>query len=138
MEPVNFEVRTIIDAYPESIRGKILDLRQLILEVADTIEDLTGLEETLKWNEPSYLSKYSSTIRIAWKKSHPSQYGMYFNCKTKLVDTFKELYNDVFEFEGNRAIIFNEYKAIPTDELRHCIKLALTYHKRKHLPMLGA
>jgi hypothetical protein len=38
-----------------------------------------------------------------WKKANPEQYAMYFHCKTKLVDTFKELYRDVFKFEGNRV-----------------------------------
>ena len=58
-----------------------------------------------EWGEPSYLVKGGSTIRMDWKKANPEQYAMYFHCKTKLVDTFKELYQDVFKFEGNRAII---------------------------------
>jgi hypothetical protein len=113
-------------------------LRQLILETALNAEDVNKLEETLKWGEPSYLTKNGSTIRIAWKKTTPNQYFMYFHCKTKLVDTFKELYSDIFIFEGNRAIIFNENNEIPIKELKHCISLSLTYHLRKHLPLLGA
>jgi hypothetical protein len=62
---------------------------------------------------------------------------MYVHCQTKLVDTFKELYRDVFKFEGNRAIVFDEDDEIPVDELKHCIFLSLTYHSRKNLPMLG-
>jgi hypothetical protein len=62
---------------------------------------------------------------------------MYFNCRTKLVDTFRELYRDQFKFYGNRAIVFHEGDEIPIDALKHCILLALTYHRRKHLPMLG-
>ena len=79
-----------------------------------------------------------STIRIDWKESKPNQYAMYFHCQTKLVDTFKELYKHVFQFEGNRAILFGLDDRIPENELRHCIFLALTYHRVKHLPMLGA
>ena len=134
---MNSDVTAVIKRYPEAIGLKILFLRELIYEAADEIKGLGVLEETLKWNEPSYLAKSASTVRIAWRKSYPNQYGMFFNCKTKLVDTYKELYNDIFTFEGNRAIIFNEYDAVAVDELKHCIKLALTYHKRKHLPMLG-
>ena len=73
-----------------------------------------------------------------WKKSKSEQYALYFHCQTKLVETFKELYRDKFEFEGNRAIVFKENDEIPTDELKHCISLTLTYHRIKHLPMLGA
>ena len=62
---------------------------------------------------------------------------MYFHCKTKLIDTFRELYRDKFKFEGDRAIVFDEDDDIPIEELKHCIALAMTYHSRKHLPMLG-
>ena len=112
-------------------------LRQLILDTASEIEGIDNLEETLRWGEPSYITKKGSTIRIDWKESNPEQYAMYFHCKTKLVDTFKELYRDKMKFEGNRAIIFNEHEQIPVEELKHCILLSLTYHSRKHLWMLG-
>ena len=92
-------------------------LRQLILEAAAETEGVGQLEETLKWGEPSYLAKGGSTIRIEWKESRPYQYAMYFRCKTKLVDTFKELYRDKFKFEGNGAIVFNEDDEIPIEEL---------------------
>jgi len=138
MTSINSNVKAVITTYPEAIRSKVLFLRELIYAVAAETENITGFEETLKWNEPSYKAKSASTIRIAWKKSDPNQYGMYFHCKTTLVDTFKELYGDVFKFEGNRAIIFNTDDVVPLDELKYCIKLSLTYHKRKHLPMLGA
>jgi uncharacterized protein DUF1801 len=133
----NSKVAEVFNCYPEEMRKKLMFLRHLILETALEIESLNKLEETLKWGEPSYLTKSGSTIRINWKKTSPEQYAMYFHCKTKLVDTFKELYRDVFKFEGNRAIIFNEADEMPVKELKHCIALSLTYHNRKHLPMLG-
>ena len=131
------KVAEVFNNYPEDMRIKLMFLRQLILETASEIEGVNKLEETLKWGEPSYLTENGSTIRMDWKKTYPEQYAMYFHCKTKLVDTFKELYRDVFKFEGNRAILFNETDEIPVKELKHCIALSLTYHNRKHLPMLG-
>ena len=133
----NPEVARTFDSYPESIRKKLLDLRKLILETASETEGIGLIEETLKWGEPSYLTKTGSTIRIDWKESSPEQYAMYFHCKTKLVDTFKELYGDILKFEGNRAVIFSKNDKIPVAELKHCIVLSLTYHQRKHLTMLG-
>jgi hypothetical protein len=50
---------------------------------------------------------------------------------------YRELYGDTFSFEGSRAIVFNTNDKIPIEELKHCIFLALTYHNRKYLPMLG-
>jgi len=133
----NREVAEKFDSYPDSIRNKMLFLRQLIFDAASEINDVGEVEEALKWGEPSYITKSGSTIRIDWKKSHPEQYAMYFHCKTKLVDTFKELYRDQFNFEGNRAIVFGENDELPVEDLKHCISLSLTYHRVKHLPMSG-
>ena len=115
-----------------------MHLRRLILDVASDNADIGDLEETLKWGEPSYLARGGSTVRIDWKASNPGRYAMYFNCNTKLVDTFRELYSDAFSYEGNRAIVFQENDAVPDDALKHCIALTLRYHTLKHLPLLGA
>ena len=133
----NPDVAEVFNHYPIPIRKKLMCLRQLVLDTAAETKSITTLEETLKWGEPSYLTKGGSTIRMDWKKSKPDQYALYFNCKTTLVDTFKERYGSKFKFEGNRSIIFNINDDIPIDELKHCILLSLTYHKIKHLPMLG-
>ena len=131
-------VSEVINSYPIKVKKKLFFLRDLILETANEIDSITSIEETLKWGEPSYLTKHGSTIRIDWKEKSPNEYAMYFHCKTKLVDTFKELYRDTLKFDGNRAIIFNMNDKIPVNELQHCIELSLTYHQRKHLPLLGA
>lgn len=126
-----------INQYPKNIQKKLRYLRRLIIEKASELESIDKIEETLKWGEPSYITKAGSTIRIDWKEKTPNQYAMYFHCKTKLVDTFKEIYGDKFRFEGNRAIIFNIEEDIPIEELKRCIELSLTYHSRKHLSLLG-
>ena len=133
----NPEVAKTINRYPEEIQNKLNLLRNLILETASNIEGINTIEETLKWGEPSYTTKHGSTIRIDWKEKTPNQYAMYFNCKTKLVDTFNERYGNLFTFEGNRAIVFNKIDKLPIEELKQCIELSLTYHSIKHLPMLG-
>ena len=132
------EVSKTISKYPINIQEKLKILRSLIFETASETEGVNKIEETLKWGEPSYTTKNGSTIRIAWKEKNPNQYAMYFHCKTKLVDTFKERYKNTFKYEGNRAIIFSITENIPIEELKHCIKLSLTYHSIKHLPMLGS
>lgn len=133
----NSDVKAVINNYPDAIQPKILYLRTLIYEVVNEVAAVGPIEETLKWNEPSYIAKSGSTLRIAWGGKHPQQYGMYFNCKTKLVDTIKERYKDIFKYEGNRAIIFQQDDSVPVPELKQCVRLALTYKKIKDLPMLG-
>ena len=131
-------IKEVFAKYPEHARFKLEQLRTLIFEVASGLEDIESIEETLKWGEPSYLAKHGSTIRIDWKPKNPDQFAIYFKCTSKLVPTFKALYPKIFKFEGNRAIVFPLNEEIPKGELKHCISMALNYHKIKHLPILGA
>ena len=133
----NPKVELVFDNYPDLVRNKMLTLRKLIIETAKEIEEITILEETLKWSEPSYLTKIGSTIRMDWKPKSPNQYAMYFKCTSRLVETFKLVFKNTFEFEGKRAILFQLEDDIPKEELKYCIKAALTYHKVKQLPTLG-
>jgi hemoglobin-like flavoprotein len=134
----NPQTTEVFENYPDSVRSQMEKLRELVLDAASEVDGLENLEETLKWGEPSYLTKHGSTVRVDWKVKKPDQYAMYFKCTSKLVPTFKKLYQDTFTFEGDRAIIFKLDEKIPKNELKHCIKLALTYHKVKHLLLLGA
>lgn len=133
----NYKVADVFNTYPEYIRPKMLHLRQLILDTANESEIVNKLEETLSWSEPSYRTNTGSTVRIDWKEKQPDQYAIYFTCTTSLVDTFRKLYDGKLKFEGDRAIVFDLSDEIPEQELKHCISLALTYHKVKHLWMLG-
>ena len=78
-----------------------------------------------------------------WKAKSPHTVSVYFNCKTTLVGTFKEVYRDTFVYAGNREIVFqvsdnSSLKELPMLELKACISIALRYHQVKHLPLLGA
>ena len=131
-------VSAVFETYPPEIRKRAMRLRRLVLDTAAELAEVGEVEETLKWGEPSYVTLTGSTIRLGWKASRPDEFKLLFHCGTKLVDTFKELYHDALEFEGNRAIVLHEAANLPVPPLRHCISLALTYHRRKKLPMLGA
>lgn len=134
----NPKVATVFENYPKEVKIQMLQLREMVLKTASGIDGLQKIEETLKWGEPSYLTKHGSTVRMDWKEKNPGQVAIYFKCTSKLVPTFKTLYKDKFNFENNRAIVFKLKDKIPVKELKHCIALALTYHKVKHLPLLGA
>ena len=133
----NPDVARVFDSYPEAMRVKMMRLRQLVMDAASETEGVDGLEETLKWGEPSYLTRGGSTVRMDRKDKSPDRYAIYFNCNTPLVETFKRIYGDTFTFEGKRAIVFGETDQLPIDELKHCVSTALTYHRVKHLAFLG-
>lgn len=132
------EVEKVYNQFPEEIRQCLFDIRKLILDTAESLNNNDPIIETLKWGEPSYLCDGASTIRLGWKKSQPDECYIYFNCKTKLVDTFRELYPKQFKYSGNRAIILNVNEKFSQQALMQCIALSLNYHKIKHLPLLGA
>jgi len=134
---MNEIVQQKFSTYPRYISVLLNKVRDLIFNVAqqDGISDIT---ETMKWGEPSYVSKIGCTIRIDWKAKQPDQYCIYFNCKTSLIETFKEIYGDIFTYEGNRAIVFKINQVVPYKELGHCISMSLRYKKVKHLVLLGA
>lgn len=130
-------VLNIIKNYPNKPKQALNKLRSLIIETAEELEEIKELEESLKWNEPSYKTKIGSTIRIDWKNENPNQYAIYFQCTSKLIPTFKQVYNEIFQYESNRAIFFNLEEALPREELKKCISRALIYHKVKNKPLLN-
>ncbi|NKC11778.1 MAG: DUF1801 domain-containing protein [Gammaproteobacteria bacterium] len=127
-------VRDTFAEYPSQIQSKLLDIRELIFTTAATNPVIGPLEETLKWGEPACRttkSRSGSTIRIAWSPRSPTQFGVYFNCQITLISTAKTLFPDLFQFSGNRAIIFERKDAIPHNALGVCIEAALTCHADK-------
>lgn len=130
-------VAAIFANYPDFVRDKMHDLRDLVIETAQETVGVAALEETLKWGEPSFVTKYGSTLRMDWKEKTPHQYAMYFQCTSRLVDTFRLLWGDTFQYEGSRAIVFQVNYIVPKDELKECIRASLLYHRVKHLITLG-
>lgn len=131
------QVETIFANYPDFVRDKMQHLRNLVIETAEETEGVTLLEETLKWGEPSFVTKNGSTLRMDWKEKAPDQYAMYFQCTSRLVNTFRLVFDHKFQYEGKRAIVFQLNQKVPELELKECIKAALTYHQVKGLITLG-
>ena len=131
------DFESVFANYPDFVRDKLQFLRELVLETAEEIPEIKNLEETLKWGEPSFVNKNGSTLRMDWKKKTPNQYHMYFKCTSRLVETFRIVFGDFFDYEKNRAIIFQLDQEVPVQELKQCIKATLIYHKVKNDLTLG-
>lgn len=131
------EFEAKLSSYPDFVRDKMAFLRKLVHETAAEVSEITTLDETLKWGEPSFLTKNGSTLRMDWKQKAPDQYAMYFKCTSRLVETFKIVYGNQFEYEKSRAILFQLNDNIPTQEIKECIKATLMYHKVKDDIRLG-
>jgi len=109
-------------------------LRQHILDTAAETASVGELVETLKWREPAYLPRKTgvgTTIRINALKGSQECYAMYVHCQTTLIESFRRHYPKNFSYQGNRAVLFKLGDEIPEKPLKHCIAMALTYHRRK-------
>ncbi|HCD52141.1 MAG TPA: hypothetical protein DEQ34_06830 [Balneolaceae bacterium] len=127
-------VKQKFDHYPDHIRPKMEAIRSLIYEVAETTEGVDQITETLKWSEPAYLTskpKSGTTIRIDWKERAPDQIGVYVNCNTSLVETWRTMFSEELDFEGTRAMLLPVNQPLPENPLRICIQMALRYHLDK-------
>ena len=136
-DPKNDGVAAAFEVHNARIKSKLKALRKLILDTARKTDGVGPLEETLKWGQVSYLTSESgsgSTIRIDQDKSADDQVALYFHCQTNLVETFRELYPDEFDYGGNRCIILDAADDVPEAALRHCVALALTYHLNRRKP----
>jgi Domain of unknown function (DU1801) len=127
------EVAEAFETHSRPTRDTLLGLRSLIFETAARTEGVGKLQETLKWGQPSYLTpdtKSGSTIRIDAIKG-TDQVALYVHCQTTLGQTFRDMYGEKLQIEGNRAILLRQGVKLPNAELSHCISLALTYHLAK-------
>ena len=127
------KVAAVFKAYPPALRSRLMALRELVFDIADSTAGVGPLTETLKWGQPSYLTQKTgsgSTVRIDRLKKVDG-YAIYFHCQSGLIEKFREIYPGTFRYEGKRAILFDEGERVPVRALRHCIGLALTHHARK-------
>lgn len=131
----NAQVEAKFRAYPDWARARLMELRALIFEVAETTTGVGPLEETLKWGEPAYLTRQTgsgSLVRMDWKRRAPDQVSLFFHCQTNLVESFRAALGGSLRFEGNRAIVIKRNDAVETGKLAFCLASALTYNlKRK-------
>lgn len=130
----NSDVEAVFLSFPKSHRDHLFDLRELILDTVDSLELPDGVEETLKWGQPSYLPRkrqVGSTVRLG--KFDDQRVGLYFNCQTMLVESFRSMFGDELIYSKNRAVLFHLNEPLPEKRIADCTRMALTYHldKRK-------
>ncbi|MGI9509775.1 MAG: DUF1801 domain-containing protein [Geminicoccaceae bacterium] len=106
-----------------------MTLRDLIFETAEQTPGVGRLEETLKWNQPAYLTpgtKSGSTIRLGL--AGENGFAIYAHCQTSILSDFQNVFPDDFVYHGNRAIEFSGGETLALEKLELLIRSALTYH----------
>lgn len=126
------QVFSVFDSFTPEQRIALLEVRGLIFEIAGTDPRIGQVEETLRWGEPAYITmrkKTGSTIRLAVEASSQMP-ALFFNCKTTLVEEFREQFGGLLRYSKNRAVLVDMQDDRVKVALRICIANALTYHLR--------
>ncbi|MEM7718416.1 MAG: DUF1801 domain-containing protein [Pseudomonadota bacterium] len=121
------DVKAVLDSYPPSARAVLMEVRGLLLDLADEV-GAGPMSEVLKWGEPAYLTSETgagSTVRLSVKDGRPA---VFFICNTGLVDGFRSDFPEL-SYQGNRGIWLDE--AFDQGALAQCLVRALTYHRTK-------
>lgn len=126
-------VAAAFDAFPARPRKRLLALRELVFATAAGTDGVGPITEALRWGEPAYLTEASrsgTTLRLGWRASDPQRCALFFHCRTTLVETFREVFGDELEYEGNRAVLLPLSGPLPREAAAFCIAAALTYKQR--------
>mgnify|MGYP000267365233 FL=1 len=113
------EIEPVFGRYASGVREGLTRLRDLILDVAEEV-DAGPLEETLKWGQPSYLTKRSKTgtpIRIDGDKNDEAAFALFVNCQTSLVEEWKDRFEHSC-YGGNRSVHSRRAEHLQRPELR--------------------
>lgn len=129
----NPDVRDTFTGYSPKVASRLLAVRDLIFEIAARTDEIGEIEETLKWGEPSYLTrapKSGTTIRLTTLRSDSEKFAVCVHCQTSLVADFRQVYPEL-DYDGNRGLVFDVESEMPVGVVEHFIHAALTYHQRR-------
>ena len=122
------KVAAAFAAFPDAVRPGLLQLRDLIFQVAAETAEVPKVTEDLRWGQPSYITppRVGSTIRLGVPKT--GGFGLFAHCQTTIISDFVAAYPAWDRIDGNRGVLFDDPKQI--DPVRHgaLIRAALTYH----------
>lgn len=121
----NLAVNAAYNAMPDTDRSGALTLRHLILNTADEMDDVTNVDECLRWGQPSYISPIGSTLRIAVPKS--GGFGIYAHCQSSIISDFAGKFGQDFRIDSNRGVLFRTGQDIQPDKLVFLIRHGLRY-----------
>ena len=128
----NPNIKAIYEGFSPDVKKATLLVRDWVFEIAATDNEIGIITEDLKWGEPSYLTgqtQSGTTLRINQKKNNLNLFAIYVNCKTDLVENFKNIFPHL-KYEGTRAIFFDASKPLPENEVKTIISMVLRYKLR--------
>jgi hypothetical protein len=125
-------IESIFEGYPMPQRKALLRIRELIFRTAEQTGGVGPLTEALRWGQPSYITEQTgagSLVRMDCFED--DKIALFFHCQTTLVQTYRDMFPNVFTYSKNRAIVLDPAKPLAADELQSCLAIALTYKLSK-------
>lgn len=123
------DVQAVFNSFAPQEQKALLNIRTILFDMAAETSGVGAIEETLKWGQPSYLTtkpKSGTTIRLGVPEK--GCVAMYVHCSTTVIESFRDVYADIYRTEGKRAVYFDLQEPLPEDAVKTLIHMALTYH----------
>ncbi len=109
---------------------RMQELHALILRLADEIDGVGEIEQSIKWGQASYAAlrpKSGTPLRID-SDEDAGIYSLFVPCSTSLISDFRENHSGMFDYYGQREIRLKLDEPLPETELTLFISAALTYY----------
>ncbi len=103
-----------------------LKMRAFVYTIAENLE-LHTIQESLKWNQPSYVCEGGTAVRIAEQNG---KIGYFVSCQTSIIESLKKDYPEC-DFDKTRGLLFNAEAEIP-EVASKLIRLALQYKTKQN------
>ncbi|MBL4855055.1 MAG: hypothetical protein JKY25_12575 [Robiginitomaculum sp.] len=116
-------------SYPETLAVRLGQVRQLIRGIAASNKSIGMIEESLKWGQISFATlrpKSGTPMRIDGDVD-AGTYSLFVPCSTNLIEGFRTVHPDLFNYYGNREIRMDLNAPLPKAELSLFIAASLRY-----------
>ena len=123
----NESMAPVFGAFEPEVRVALEGLREMIFDVATGLTEVTGVEESLKWGQPSYAPKPKTGTPIRLGTTKSGQVAVFTHCQTTVMSDFRALAPPEMKFDGNRAVHLSPDMPIPLAQITPLIRAALTY-----------
>lgn len=116
--------------YPHIVSQKLRAVQALVCAISTEAQGVGTIEESLKWGQISFATarpKSGTPIRIDGD-AEASTYSIYVPCSTSLIEDFRSVHPDMFDYHGRREIRLDLNKPLPDPELTLFLTAALRYY----------
>lgn len=122
------EIENAFAEFESGPRASLTAMRQLIFEVGAELDEVSSIEESLKWGQPSYAPKPKTGTPIRLGVTKDGTPTLFVHCQTTLVSDLEANNPHDLRTIDNRAVVLPGGAVADNGGLRGFVKAALKYH----------